>query len=79
MRDCTRKCFVQATSAIIIQWDNVALGWELFHWRVLNPAILSLGSLRSWRFVSFGEGGKKAEKTRSNDRQTATKAAYPGV
>ena len=52
---------------------------ELFHWRVLNPAIPSLGSLRSWPFVSVGERGKKAEKTRSNDRQTATKAAYLGV
>ena len=33
---------------------------ELFHWRVLNPAIPSLGSLRSWRFVSVGESGKKS-------------------
>ena len=52
---------------------------ELFHWRVLNPAIPSLGSLRSWRFVSVGERGEKAEKTLSNNRQTATKAAYLGV
>ena len=27
----------------------------------------------------LARAGKKAEKTRSNDRQTATKAAYPGV
>ena len=42
---------------------------ELFHWSVLNPAIPSLGSLRSWWFVSVGERGKKAEKTRSNERR----------